>query len=108
MAGLAIAAGFGGIADATEEGERLASTLGNHGVSASAATVAEAFETLYFLEKAAQTMMLAYARGQPLNILSPEVAEKTAEGWKAYRGMAFEHFEYLKRQLDLTDPSWRD
>ncbi|NEY91795.1 class II aldolase/adducin family protein [Tabrizicola oligotrophica] len=113
---LAIDAGFGGIADEAEEGERLAAALGNHsclmmgnhGVSVSAETVPEAFEKLYFLEKAAQTMMLAYASGQPLNILSPEVAEKTAEGWKAYRGMAFEHFEYLKRQLDLTDPSWRD
>lgn len=113
---LAIDTGFGGIADDAAEGERLASNLGsksclmmgNHGVSVSAPTVAEAFEKLYFLEKAAQTMMLALGSGQPLAVLSDEVAERTAEGWKAYRGMADAHFDHLKRQLDKTDPSWRD
>lgn len=113
---LAIDSGFGGIADEAAEGDRLAAALGNHsclmmgnhGVSVSADSVAEAFEKLYFFEKAAQTMMLAYASGQPLNVLSPEVAQKTAEGWHDYRGMAFEHFDYLKRQLDKTDTGWRD
>lgn len=113
---LAIDSGFGGIADEDEEGERLASALGNHsclmmgnhGVSVSGDTVAEAFEKLYFLEKAAQTMMLAYASGQPLNVLSDAVAQKTAEGWHAYRGMAFAHFDHLKAELDKTDRSWRD
>lgn len=113
---LAIDTGFGGIADEDEEGERLALALGdksclmmgNHGVSVSAETVAEAFEKLYFLEKAAQTMMLAHGSGQPLNVLSDAVARKTAAGWIPYRGMAFAHFDHLKRQLDKTDPSWRD
>lgn len=113
---LGIDAGFGGIADDSEEGERLAAALGrnscllmgSHGVSVSADTVAEAFEKLYFFERAAQTLMLAYASGQPLNVLSPEVAENTARGWDAYRGMAVEHFAYLKRELDRADPSYRD
>jgi ribulose-5-phosphate 4-epimerase/fuculose-1-phosphate aldolase len=113
---LAIDTGFGGIADDAGEGERLAAALGDkscllmgsHGVTVSADTVAEAFEKLYFFERAAQTMMLAYASGQPLNVLSDEVARKTAEGWHAYRGMAFEHFDFLKSELDRTDPSYRD
>lgn len=113
---LAIDTGFGGIADDTEEGERLASALaghscllmGNHGLSVAAATVSEAFEKVYYFEKAAQTLMLAYASGQPLNILSDEIARKTAEDWRAYNGMAFAHFDYLKRRLDLIDPSYRD
>ncbi len=113
---LGIDTGFGGIADDAEEGERLAQALGrhsclmmgNHGVTVTARTVALAFEKLYFLEKAAQTMVLAYSTGQPLNLLSDAVAERTKEGWIAYEGMAEEHFAYLKSQLDRTDPSYRD
>lgn len=104
---LAIDQGFGGIADEAAEGERLAAALGNHktllmgnhGVTCTGATVAEAFEDLYFFEKAAQTLLLAYASGQPLNVLSDEVAEKTASGWDDYRGMSYAHFEWLKSQL---------
>src|ERR1700688_1213787 len=54
---------YGGIADQREEGERLARALGdksrlilgNHGVLVTAPTVAEAFEDLYFFERAART-----------------------------------------------------
>ncbi len=99
--------GFGGIADDAEEGARLVKSLGanktllmgNHGVTCTGATVAEAFEDLYFFERAAKTLMLAYASGQPINILSDEVAERTAQGWDDYRGMAFAHFEHLKSRL---------
>lgn len=98
---------FGGIADEAEEGVRLARVLGNyktmlmgnHGVTCTGASVAEAFEDLYFFEKAAQTLLLAYASGQPLAVLSDEVAEKTARGWDDYRGMADAHFAYLKSTL---------
>lgn len=107
---------FGGIADAAEEGLRLAESLagrsvlvmGNHGVLITGPTVTAAFEDLYFFEKAAQTMMLALASGQPLAVLSDEVAAATAAGWGAYDGMAQRHFDYLKSTLDAEDPSWRD
>lgn len=113
---LGIDLGFGGIADEAEEGTRLAQSLGknktlimgNHGVTCTGDTVAEAFEDLYFFEKAAKTLMLAYSTGQALNILSDEVAQKTAEGWHAYKGMAFAHFDYLKSKLDRTDASYRE
>jgi ribulose-5-phosphate 4-epimerase/fuculose-1-phosphate aldolase len=108
--------GFGGIADAAEEGERLAGALGsnsclmmgNHGITVTARSVALAFEKLYFFEKAAQTMILAYSTGQPLNVLSDAVAQNTADGWIAYEGMADEHFAYLKSELDRADPSYRE
>ena len=51
--------------------------------------------------------MLAYASGQPLNVLSDEVAARTAEDWRAYDGMAFAHFDQLKTMLDRKDPSYR-
>ncbi len=107
---------FGGIADDRAEGDRLARVLGNksrmlmgnHGVLVTGATVAEAFEDLYYLERAAQTMVLAYSTGQKLNVMSDELAEKTARGWEEYGGMAFAHFEDQKRMLDRIDPSYRD
>jgi ribulose-5-phosphate 4-epimerase/fuculose-1-phosphate aldolase len=113
---LGIDMNFGGIADEAEEGMRIAKAfgnhdtllMGNHGVTVSAPTVAEAFENLYFFERAAKTLILAYSTGQPLNVMSDEIAEKTAEGWRAYNDMAFAHFDFLKSHLDKIDPSYRD
>ena len=108
--------GFGGIADEAEEGARLAAALGDkpillmgsHGLSCTAPTVAEAFEHLYVFERAAKTLMLAYASGQPLNVMGDNLARKTAEGWRAYGDAAFAHFAQLKEMLDEKDPSYRD
>ena len=98
---------FGGISDTEDEGTRLAERLGdkpvlmmgNHGVTVTGPTVAAAFEDLYFFEKAARTVMTAYATGRPLAVLSDEVARKTAQGWGPYAGMADAHFAYLKSTL---------
>jgi ribulose-5-phosphate 4-epimerase/fuculose-1-phosphate aldolase len=106
---------FGGMADNGAEGDRLAGLLadkpilmmGNHGVTVTAETVAAAFEDLYFLERAARTLMLAQASGQPLSVLDDATARHTAEGWRAYSGMADAHFAHLKRQLDRDSPDYR-
>jgi ribulose-5-phosphate 4-epimerase/fuculose-1-phosphate aldolase len=95
--------GYGGIADDAQEGARLAAAfgnhaillMGNHGVTISAGTVAK-------------TLMLAYASGQPLNIMSDALAEKTAHGWLAYTESGAAHFTQLKSLLDQQDPSYRD
>ena len=113
---VAVDLGYGGIADTAEEGARIARTLGNksilmmgnHGITITAATIAEAFEDLYFFERAAQTLMLAYASGQPLNVMSDEVASQTADSWRDYKASAFAHFEHLKAMLDKSDASYRD
>jgi len=113
---LAVDLGYGGIADNDEEGERLVRALGdrrrimlgNHGVLVVADTVAEAFDDLYYLERACQTLVLAYSTGQRLNVMSPEVAERTARGWDDYKGAAFAHFEEMKRSLDAKDASYAD
>ena len=111
---VAIDRDFGGIADFAEEGERLVRALGrhrymimgNHGVLVTGATVAQAFDDLYYLERAARTLVLAYSTGQPLSVMGEELAEKTARGWDAYQDDAFAHFAALKRQLDRSDPSY--
>lgn len=106
---------FGGIADDEAEGKRIAQAfgnasimmMGNHGVSCAGETVAEAFEHLYYLERAAKTLMLAYATGQPLSVLDDELAEKTAQSWEEQSDSAFAHFEQLKLILDASDDSYR-
>ncbi|MGD9744247.1 MAG: class II aldolase and adducin N-terminal domain-containing protein [Dongiaceae bacterium] len=113
---LGIDRGFGGIADNEAEGRRLVQAignhrtmmLGNHGVLCMADTVAEAFDDLYYLERACRTMVLAYSTGQALNVMSDELAERTAQGWDGFAETAFVHFEEAKRLLDAKDPSYRD
>ena len=106
---------FGGISDSEAEGAHLVEAIGeksvlvmgNHGVTVTGDSVASAFEDLYFFEKAAQTLILARSSGEDLAVLSDEVARNTADGWRAYSGMALRHFDYLKSTLDSDDPSWR-
>ncbi len=112
---LSIDLGYGGLAETVDEGERIAHALGdhsamlmgNHGVTTAANTVAEAFENLYFLERAAKTMILAYSTGQTLNIMDDKLAEKTAAAWSNFSESEFAHFEQLKDMLDKTDSSYR-
>ena len=113
---MAIDTKFGGLADDSEEGLRIARAfgnhrsmmMGNHGVAVAERTVAEAFDELYYLERAAKTMVLAYSTGQPLSILEEELAEKTAAGWDGFRESAFAHFDEMKAILDREDPSYRE
>jgi len=113
---LAIDPDRGGIADDAAEGARIAAALGgcstlltaNHGLATTGSTVAEAFERLWFFEKAAQTVLLALASVRPLNVMSDRVAAQTAQGWKACAGMADVHFAHLKSVLDRDDPDHRD
>ena len=112
---VAVDTAFGGMADEAAEGQRIAEAIrgksvllmGNHGVSVAAPSVAMAFEELYFLEKAAQTLLLAHASGRPLAVMPDAVAEKTATGWQAYTGMAEAHFAHWKRVLDREEPDYR-
>lgn len=112
---LAIDPECGGIADDAAEGEHIANALGNcstllmanHGLTCTGATVAAAFEQLYFFDKAAQTVLLAHGSGQPLNIMSDNVAKSTAEGWRAYAGQADAHFAHLKSVLDRETPDYK-
>ncbi|WP_299817292.1 class II aldolase/adducin family protein [uncultured Roseibium sp.] len=112
---VAVDLGFGGMADEAEEGRRIAETLGdkpvlvmgNHGVSIAARTVPEAFEHLYFFERAAETLLKAYATGQPLAVMSDNLAAKTAAEWEPYAGMGYAHFEHWKRELDRTEPDYK-
>jgi len=113
--GMGVDNSFGGMADSPEEGRRIGKALlesntlimRNHGVTIIGKSVAEAFEDMYFFERAAKTLMLAYASGQPLSIMSDQLASETAKSWHSYQGAAYSHFDYLKRQLDATDDTYK-
>lgn len=111
---VAIDLGYDGIADFREEGDRLVAVLeskrhmmmGNHGLLVTGDNVAETFDDLYFMERAARTLVLAYSTGRPLNVMSDELAEKTARGWEAYTADSHAHFAALKAGLDRTAPDY--
>jgi ribulose-5-phosphate 4-epimerase/fuculose-1-phosphate aldolase len=107
---------YGGMAFESE-GERCAQMLadprvramvmGNHGVLVIGRDVAEAFNTLYYFERAAETYIRALQTGQPLRILSDEVAEKTAGDWDDYPGMAEHFLSEIKALLDAEGEDFR-
>lgn len=105
---------YGGMANTDAEGDRLGSLLGNrqimmmgnHGVLVCAATVAEAFDLTYYLERACRNLILAYSTGQKLHVMSHEVAERTAQEWEADREQFLSHFAEMKTILDMEDPSY--
>jgi len=71
-------------------------------------SVGEAFDTLYYLERACKTVILAYSTGQPLHQLQHEAAETTAREWEGFSDSAEAHFQEMKLLLDATDPSYRE
>lgn len=113
---IAVDLAYGGMADENDEGERLVRALGNarllmmgnHGVMVTGETIAEAFDDLYYLERACQTLILAYSTGQELNVLSDDVAERTAQSWEAYKPSAFAHFSQMKEVIARKDRSYAE
>lgn len=100
---------YGGMAF-EEEGARCAAMLadpkviamvmGNHGVLVVGRTVAEAFNRLYYFERAAETYIRALQTGRPLRVLPEAVAEKTAREWEAYPGFAEAHLREIRALLE--------
>ena len=84
--------------------------LGNHGVITAAPTVAQTFDDLYFIERVAQTQILAMSMGRPLTQLPLEMIEKVAAQTRHERfdlKYIERHFEAQKRLLDATGGFYR-
>jgi ribulose-5-phosphate 4-epimerase/fuculose-1-phosphate aldolase len=87
--------------------------MANHGVTTVGNTVAEAYDRLYYLERAAQVQIYAMWTGQPLKELPAAVVEKTKRdiaGTKFYYdgpNPAQRHFDALKRILDRIEPDYK-
>ena len=109
---------YDGVALADSVGERMAEILGeaevlflgNHGVITAASTVAQAFDDLYFVERAAQTQILAMSTGRPLALLDPDLIRQVAAQLSHERfelGYIERHFATLKRLLDSAGGLYR-
>ncbi|MEZ5923197.1 MAG: class II aldolase and adducin N-terminal domain-containing protein [Hyphomicrobiaceae bacterium] len=81
--------------------------MGNHGVMVTAPTVAQAFDELYYFERACETYITALSTGKPLRIASDAVARKTRDQWLNYPGGCILHFNELKRILDEEGSDYR-
>jgi ribulose-5-phosphate 4-epimerase/fuculose-1-phosphate aldolase len=112
-------ADYNGLAFDHHEGERLARALGtksllmmrNHGVLVVGETVPQAFERLYFLERAAQAQILALSTGRPLKPIDAEVVRAAVAQFKAGTAVAgldraTLHFDALKRLLDRSEADY--
>ncbi|MEM7710236.1 MAG: class II aldolase and adducin N-terminal domain-containing protein [Pseudomonadota bacterium] len=101
--------GYGGLAFEAE-GARIAAQLadprhkvmvmGNHGILILGESVADAFNRLYYFERAAGTYIRALQTGQPLRVLSDDVAERVAHESETYPGQADRHLAELRAILD--------
>jgi len=107
---------FNGLVTDSTEGDRLAAAMGgkrimlhkNHGVIVCGSSVAEAFDDLYYLERAAHTQILAMSTGQPLAIMRDEVAKGTKAAFDAEKPTAARlHLSAWMRQLKREDAAAR-
>ena len=111
---------FNGPAATIDEGERLADLfgdrnvlfMGNHGITTVGRSVAEAYDLLYYIERAAQVQLYAMWTGQPLKLLPQDVIDNTLRnytGQKYLHGKACDyHFAALKRMLDRKEQDYKE
>jgi ribulose-5-phosphate 4-epimerase/fuculose-1-phosphate aldolase len=102
---------YGGLVDAAEEGCRFGEVIGdeitvvmleNHGVMVIGTDVADAWQKLYFFERACQVQLLAQSTGQPLIRVSDAIAEHTAAQWLKEAPKAATQFAAVQRLVDGT------
>jgi ribulose-5-phosphate 4-epimerase/fuculose-1-phosphate aldolase len=111
---------YTGVAATLAEGERLATLMGtkpivfmkNHGVLVTGDSVAQAYRRLYRIERVCRNQILALSSGQPLQVLSDEIAARVFAPNPDDRHPRGERerlfFEAMMRVLDRQMPGYRD
>ena len=113
---------YTGLAMDPAEGERLARVLGpdravlvmaNHGILACGRTVAEAYDRLYYFERACQVQLYAMWTGRPFKEVPAHIVARTLRQYaeaSSYGGKPAceHHFAALKRLLDRTEPDYAE
>ena len=106
---------YNGLVVDAAEGDRLARALGakrvlflaSHGVIVVGASVAEAFDLLYYLERACRLQVMARMMGGRLRAVRPEVVRATCAMMRDDAAKYAEaHFAALKRLLDREEPAY--
>lgn len=107
---------YNGLALDEAEGDRIAASMGdadvafmrNHGIMVLGASIAEAWDDLYYLERACEAQRLALSTGRPLKPVAPAVAAATARQMREGGDEpARLHLESIKRTLDREAPDYR-
>ncbi|WP_315779126.1 MULTISPECIES: aldolase [unclassified Bradyrhizobium] len=107
---------YNGLALDNSEGDRIAGTIGeadivfmkHHGVMVLAPTIAEAWDDLYYLERACQVQCLALSTGRKVVPVAREIAEAAARQMREGDAESARlHLEAIKRTLDLEEPAYR-
>ena len=102
---------YAGMALDSDEGERVASLLqsgrdilflGNHGVIVIGPSIAEAFDDLYYLERAAELQILALSTGRALSLVDDQTAAAVREQWMSYPQGSELHFRAIREALDAA------
>ncbi len=113
---IAVDEAYNGLALDGSEGQRIAEAMGgadvaflkNHGVIVVGASVAAAWDDLYYLERACEAQRLALSTGRPLRPVPEDVAARTAAQMRESDGQsAVLHLESIKRILDREAPEYR-
>ena len=108
---------YAGMALEVSEGERVAKLLGrsrsvlflaNHGVIVVGKSVAEAFDELYYLEKASQLQVLAMSTRHELKLIPNETAAMVCKQWLEYPNAAEYHLAALTEILDQESRDFRN
>jgi len=106
---------YNGLVHDVVEGERIARAMGDkhvlfmahHGVIVVGATVAQAFDHLYYLERAAELQIKAMSSNRPLRHVPPDVAASTVRQFGREREhWARLHLDALRRKLDVDQPAY--
>ena len=99
---------YNGLALDDAEGDRIARAMGdadilflkNHGVMVAGATIAEAWDDLYYLERAAEVQLRAMSANRPLKPVPHEIAQRTYEQMRAGDAESAQaHLASVMRQL---------
>ena len=107
---------YNGLALDEAEGDRIAASMGqadvvfmrNHGVMVVGHSIAEAWDDLYYLERACEVQRMAQATGRTLKPIAPDVAARTAaQMQRGERNGAILHLDSIKRTLDSEAPDYR-
>jgi ribulose-5-phosphate 4-epimerase/fuculose-1-phosphate aldolase len=109
---------YEGVVLEMDERRRLLANLGdcevmllrNHGVLAVGATVAEAFNNLYRIERACRSQLLAQSANDEILLPPPPVVEKTGALYRpgTRRTMGLLEWPAMRRLADRLDPSYKN
>jgi ribulose-5-phosphate 4-epimerase/fuculose-1-phosphate aldolase len=103
---------YNGLALDNQEGDRIAASMGqadivflkNHGVLVTAPSIAQAWDDLYYLERAAEVQLKALSSGRPLKAIDPKILLRTAKQMSEEDAESARlHLESVKRILARTE-----